>query len=66
MDQTHVSQRYQLVSAKTVREMIGGVSTMTLYRLHTFGDLKAPIKINDRNFWRLSDIQDWIDQHQSV
>ena len=65
MQEVEASQRYQLVSAKKVREMIG-VSTMTLYRLYTYGDLKDPIKINKRNFWRLSDIQDWIDQRQAA
>jgi predicted DNA-binding transcriptional regulator AlpA len=54
-------QNYQLLPARRVRELIS-VSPMTLYRLYTHGDLPDPIKINNRNFWRLADIQSWIDQ----
>ncbi len=54
-------KNYQLLPARRVRELIS-VSSMTLYRLYTYGDLPSPIKINKRNFWRLIDIQNWIDR----
>lgn len=52
--------QYRLVPAKQVCAMLG-VSNMTLYRLYTAGKLPEPKKINNRKFWRLSDLHDWID-----
>jgi predicted DNA-binding transcriptional regulator AlpA len=65
MHTSRKEQRYQLLPSKKVRELIG-VSSMTLYRLYTYSDLPTPIKINNRNFWRLSDVQDWIDQRSAA
>lgn len=60
MPQATTHDQYRLVPARQVCAMLG-VSNMTLYRLYTSGKMPEPKKINKRKFWRLSDVQDWID-----
>lgn len=54
--------RYHLIPAAQVRRMLS-CSEMSLWRWARDPSvgLPAPIKINGRNFWRLSDVQSFID-----
>jgi predicted DNA-binding transcriptional regulator AlpA len=61
-----VANNPQLATAKRVRELLGGVSEMHLWRLmchEAYRHLKfpAPIKINNRNYFRLGEVAAWID-----
>lgn len=53
----------KLLTAKTVCEMLGGVSDMWLWRRlnDPQSQFPEPIYIARRRFWRESDILDWID-----
>lgn len=54
-----------LVSAKQVREILGGISETQIWRLlkdPTYSGLEFPraIKIGQRNFWKISEIREFI------
>jgi predicted DNA-binding transcriptional regulator AlpA len=51
----HATDR--LLSSRTVRDRLGGVSDMTIWRWVSAGILPAATKINGRNFWPESVIQ---------
>ena len=60
---------HNLISARTVREMLGNVSDMTIWRwLHdeNYKDLNfpKPITIATRRYWRRSNIESFINQQQ--
>jgi predicted DNA-binding transcriptional regulator AlpA len=42
------------------------VSDMTIWRWERNGAFPRHLSINGRNYWRLSEIADWIDGHQSA
>ena len=50
-----------LLTSAQVRERIGGVTTMTLWRWMHSDDVQFPrqIKLGRRNFWRLGDLREW-------
>lgn len=59
----------KLISSNTVREMLAGISIVTLRRWSTNKNYSSlnfpkPIKIATRNYWRLSDIENWIDEQR--
>jgi predicted DNA-binding transcriptional regulator AlpA len=56
-----------LVTNKQLREILGGVSEMHVWRLMNdpkHAPLKFPtsIKINRRNYWRIADVRQWINR----
>jgi len=62
---------YNLIPARTVREILGNVSDMAIWRwLHDehYKDLNfpKPITIATRRYWRRSNIESFIDQQQGV
>jgi predicted DNA-binding transcriptional regulator AlpA len=54
-----------LLSANQTRARIGGVSTMCIWRWVRDERVKfpPPIKINNRNYWRLGDLRAWQAEH---
>ena len=59
----------KLISSNTVREMLAGISIVTLRRWSTnkkysYLNFPKPIKIATRNYWRLNDIENWIDEQR--
>jgi len=48
-----------LINPKQRREMVPA-SEVTIWRWERAGSFPRRIKINGRNFWRLSEIQEWI------
>jgi predicted DNA-binding transcriptional regulator AlpA len=42
------------------------VSDMTIWRWERDGVFPRHLSINGRNYWRLSEISDWIDRQQSA
>jgi len=61
----------QLVTAKQVRGLLGGVSEMHMWRLvcdEHYRGLKfpKPIKINRRNYFRLREVRAWIAQQDAA
>ncbi|MGB3315975.1 MAG: transcriptional regulator [Albidovulum sp.] len=53
----------KLIKATTVRNALGGVSDMTLWRWLNDPSLNfpKPIKIQSRRYWRESDVIDWLE-----
>ncbi len=55
----------RIVSARTAKRGITGFSAKHLYHLINDGKFPAPIKIGRASLWRLSDINAWLDSHNS-
>lgn len=57
---TAVSEK-SLISARTVRAELGGISDMTLWRWLNRSDLgfPQPVVIARRRYWRRVDIENW-------
>lgn len=55
----------QLATSAAVREHIGGISDMTLWRWITRRGFPRPhMKVGGRRYWRWSDVENWIaEQH---
>ena len=53
-----------LISARTVRAELGGISDMTLWRWLNRSDLcfPRPLVIARRRYWRRTDIEKWKEQ----
>jgi predicted site-specific integrase-resolvase len=47
----------KLLSARSAREHLGGVSEMTIWRWVRSGILAPPIKINKRNYFLVSAVE---------
>ena len=57
----------QLITAKRLRELLGGVSEMHIWRLLSLEAYRPlqfprPTKINGRNYWSLREVNAWIRQ----
>ncbi len=54
---------HKLIPAKTVRELCGGISDMSLWRWLNDPALNfpKPVYIQKRRFWREAEILDWIE-----
>ena len=54
----------KLISAAAVRDLCGGVTDMTIWRWlhHPELDFPKPIKIGRRNYWRETELADWLDR----
>lgn len=59
----HFSTQDQLIPAKRVRELCGGVSDMTLWRWLATAEMNfpQPIYINTRRYWRSGDVSAWLE-----
>jgi predicted DNA-binding transcriptional regulator AlpA len=58
-----------LIASKRLRELLGDCSEMHIWRLLNEEKYQAlafpkPIKINDRNYWRLGAIRHWIRERE--
>jgi predicted DNA-binding transcriptional regulator AlpA len=55
----------QLIAAQPLRELLGGVSDMTIFRWMDRRDFPQPIVAGDqgRRFWRLKDVAAWQENH---
>ncbi len=58
-----------LIAGKRLREILGGCSEMHIWRLLHDEKNQAlafpkPMKINDRNYWRLGSIRQWIREQE--
>jgi predicted DNA-binding transcriptional regulator AlpA len=58
----------KLITAVTVRDAMGGVSDMTLWRWLHEPALKfpQPIKIQGRRYWRENEIAAWLQRHEAA
>lgn len=58
----------RLVTANPVREMLGGVSDMTLWRYLADPELNfpKPIVINRRRYWREADVVAWLEAQREA
>jgi predicted DNA-binding transcriptional regulator AlpA len=59
-----------LITGRQLRQLLGNCSEMHIWRLLNREKLRAlafpkPIKINDRNYWRLRAIRVWIDDQEA-
>jgi predicted DNA-binding transcriptional regulator AlpA len=51
-----MSQPETLIAQPRLRQILGGISDMTIWRWRKDGLLPAPIVIRRRNYWRSDDI----------
>lgn len=65
-EQTEIAGR--IIPARTVRELCGGVSDMSLYRWlnNERLDFPPPIYIQKRRYWREAEIHDWIERRSEA
>jgi predicted DNA-binding transcriptional regulator AlpA len=59
-----------LITGKQLRELLGGCSEMHIWRLLNAEKNQAlafpkPIKINDRNYWRLGAVRHWVREREA-
>lgn len=52
----------RLLNSQEARQFLGGISPVTLYRRQQQPDFPPPLKIQGRNYWRLRDLEAWIDR----
>ncbi len=57
----------KLITAAAVRNALGGVSDMTLWRWNKDPALNfpRPIRIQKRRYWREAEIAAWLDQRET-
>ena len=63
-----MSQPDNLITAKDVRNILGNVSDMTIYRWLHYEDYKKinfpkPFRIGKRRYWKRSALESWINAH---
>ena len=58
----------QLITATSVRNTLGGISDMCLWRWINHPDLgfPKPVVINRRRYWREADIAAWLDAREAA
>jgi predicted DNA-binding transcriptional regulator AlpA len=59
-----------LITGRQLRDSLGGCSEMHIWRLLNAKKYHAlafpkPIKINDRNYWRLGAIRNWVREREA-
>lgn len=64
---TYVTQSGQqrTVTSKSASRGITGFSAKHIYHLIKIKQFPAPIKIGRASLWRVSDINDWLDNHSA-
>jgi len=59
------AMRYRVLRARDAAEYCG-ISLSHLRRLHSGGQLPAPVRLGERRLgWRLADLIDWLDSRRS-
>ncbi|WP_119460648.1 AlpA family phage regulatory protein [Rhodospirillaceae bacterium SYSU D60014] len=56
----------RLVPSRKVRQLTGDICEATLWRRLQRGQFPHPVKINGRNYWRASQIADWLEKQTSL
>lgn len=54
---------FQVVSARTLRVVVGGLPRSTLRKWIKAGFIPAPTPIGGSNYWRVSVIRAWLEKH---
>lgn len=65
MDKNHRTMKERLLPRRELRSLVP-VSDMTIWRWERDGVFPRHLSINGRNYWRLSEVFDWIDRQQSA
>jgi predicted DNA-binding transcriptional regulator AlpA len=65
MDKNYRTMTERLLPRRELRSLVP-VSDMTIWRWERDGVFPRHLSINGRNYWRLSEIADWIDRQQSA
>ena len=67
MNNPTASDPNAIINGAQLRELIP-VSPMTIWRWEKAGDFPKHFQINNHNYWRLSEVLNWIDaqQHQGA
>ncbi len=60
------SGQQRTITAKTATRGITGFSAKHIYHLINENKFPAPIKIGRASLWRLSDINSWLDSHNTT
>lgn len=60
------SGQQRTITAKTATRGITGFSAKHIYHLINEDKFPAPIKIGRASLWRLSDINSWLDSHNTT
>lgn len=60
------SGQQRTITAKTATRGITGFSAKHIYHLINEGKFPTPIKIGRASLWRLSDINVWLDSHNTT
>lgn len=60
------SGQQRTVTAKAATRGITGFSAKHIYHLINEGKFPAPIKIGRASLWRLSDINQWLESHNTT
>ncbi len=55
----------RLMARRQLRQMIPN-SDMSIWRWEKAGTFPKHIKINGRNYWRLSEVAAWLEQHAAA
>lgn len=63
---TTKSGQQRTVTAKAATRGITGFSAKHIYNLINEGKFPAPIKIGRASLWRLSDINQWLESHNTT
>ncbi|WP_394125139.1 helix-turn-helix transcriptional regulator [Psychrobacter nivimaris] len=63
---TAKSGQQRTVTAKSAKRGITGFSAKHIYHLINEGKFLAPIKIGRASLWRLSDINQWLESHNTT
>lgn len=55
-----------LIPAARVKELLGGISDMTLWRWLNEADIAfpAPVRINGRRYWRTDELRSWLERRR--
>jgi len=59
-----IPQKYKLIGMKSITRMTDFTSAY-FYKKIAEGHFPEPIKFGRKSRWRLSDVLEWIDEHQS-
>ena len=65
MEMHHRKLDERLLPRRELRQLVP-VSDMTIWRWERAGLFPRHVSINGRNYWRLSEISDWIERQQTA
>jgi predicted DNA-binding transcriptional regulator AlpA len=52
----------QLIASAALREMLGEISAMTLWRWETHRQFPRALRIGKRKYWKLADVDAWLER----